>query len=100
MSCSRHVTFPRPRSPSRLLHSYAELVHLAIQLLGLEPEYVLAVEFLGDPRKRRTEIGGFLEFEITAAGFVRELLQPAVRFASHHPRTVEIFALESDRIDH
>ena len=75
-------------------------MHLAVELLGFEAEHVLAVELLRDARERRRQIGGFLQLEVAAAGFVGQLLQPAVGLAPHHPRAVEVFALESDRVDH
>src|SRR3954463_1898479 len=46
MACSRHVALSRPRGHSRLLHFHSEFVHLAVELLGLEAEYVLAVQLL------------------------------------------------------
>src|SRR5512142_2843295 len=56
-----------------------ELVHLAVEHLGREPEHVLMMQFVGDALYGRRDIVGPRQLEISAAGRLRDLRQAIVR---------------------
>src|SRR6185436_4045032 len=81
----RDVAPAGPRDHAGLLHPHFELVLLAVERGGIEADRVEAVQLLDDARERRPQVVGLLQLEIAAAGFLRQLLQPAVRARALHP---------------
>src|SRR5262245_48067890 len=96
----RDVALTRPGGHPGLLHPDCQLVYLAVSLFRFEAKYVLAVQFLGHPRKRGPELARLLQLEVATARFVGEFAERAVRLAAHHSRAVEELAFEADGVDH
>ena len=77
------VAVARAGRHSRLLEAHLELVHLAVELLGLEAEHILMVQLVGDAAERGRQIVGGRQLEVAAAAFRRELLE--ARIGPIHP---------------
>src|SRR5688572_2797657 len=78
-------------------HPQLELVFLAVENGGREPERVQAMQFLRDARERGCEVVRFLQLEIAAAGLVGQLAQAPVGPCSLQADAVEELGLEADR---
>jgi len=66
----------------------------------IEADRVEAVQLLHHARERGPELVGHLQLEVAAAGFLRELLQPAIGPRAHVLLAIEVVGLQPDRVNH